>query len=99
MVASNNALAVEERTRGNIAFASELSDQRSSATTYINIPERTVTHVKLKDTDTIIRITYFDTLGWSSVCLGQGCNWRLYVDGNSTAGTREFWSQGSHVTG
>ena len=99
LLATNNFLAAEERARGNIAFVSSMSDQRIYATTYTDIPERTITHTKLNDTNTIIRVTYFDTLGWNSIYLGQGCNWRLYVDETSTAGTREFWSQGSYVTG
>lgn len=97
--AGNNALAVEERARGNIALAGGFSDQRTTATSYTDIPERSISHTKLNGTDTLVRVTYFDTLGWSSLGLGQGCNWRLLVDGSGTAGTREFWSQGSYVTG
>jgi hypothetical protein len=82
-----------------VAFASGFSDQRISSTSWTSIPERSVTHTKLNDVTTIIRVTYMDTLGFATTCHGQGCNWRLLVDGNSVAGTREFWSHGSNSNG
>ncbi len=83
-----------------MAFASGFSDQRTTSTSWASIPERSVTHTKLNDVTTIIRVTYMDTLGFSSTCnSGPSCRWRLLVDGNSVAGTREYWSHGGNSHG
>ena len=81
-------LQVEERARGSIATAGPFTDQRGSSTGWANIPERSVSHTKL-NANTIMRVTYMDTIGWLYSSAGQGCTWRVVVDG--VALSREFW--------
>jgi hypothetical protein len=91
---------VEERSRGSIAVTNNMNDQRWTSASWANIPGRAVTHTKLFNNDnTVIRVTYMDTLGFAGSCHGISCRWRLLVDGNNLAGTREFWSHSSPGTG
>ncbi len=88
--------AVEERPRGNVAVNGGFADNRHYAAAWANIPSRTVSHTKILS-DTVIRVTYYDTLGFHTVGHGDGCRLRLLVDGSAI--TREMWTHGSTSNG
>ncbi len=89
---------MEERPRGSIAHATNFDDRRWGSASWGNIPGRAVSHTK-QFAETMIRVTYMDTLGFHAVCGSTACRWRLLVDGNSLAGTREYWSHSSSANG
>eukprot|EP00056_Hartaetosiga_gracilis_P008782 m.126290 g.126290 ORF g.126290 m.126290 type:complete len:205 (+) comp12991_c0_seq5:2175-2789(+) len=103
-----NSIAIEEKHPGRIAIVPSrlnngntrynLGDYRNKVyRSYRNVPNRVVNHVK-KSSNSIIKVTYMDTIGWYTTSSNHGCIFRLLVDG-STSGTREMWNHGSTVGG
>ncbi len=93
---TSNVFAVEERARGNVAVAGGFGDFRYYTAAWSSIPQRSISHTK-RLADTIIKVTYYDTLGWITVGHGSGCNFRLLVDGVPAG--REMWTHGSTGNG
>lgn len=66
--------------RGNVEVSGFMGDTRHTPDGWDDLPGRTVTFGKARP-DTVVRLTYQDTLGYHMVGHNDACRWRLVVDG------------------
>jgi hypothetical protein len=70
-----------------------MSDIRLYASTFTNVPGRSVT-INKQRANTDIIVTYMDTLGWNMAGAGDAGDWRLVVDGTARPANRFYGQNG-----
>jgi hypothetical protein len=70
-----------------------MSDVRLTATSFTNVPGRSLT-INKQRANTDIFITYIDTLGWNMAGAGDAGDWRLVVDGTARPANRLYGQNG-----
>jgi hypothetical protein len=86
---------VEEIAPDRLAVKRHMSDTRYTPNSWADLPERRLSYDK-KTADSILEITYTDTLGYSMVGgNASACSWRLLMDGKPTTGRAHTYNGNS----
>ena len=73
---------------GQPVIARNMPESRSSSTSWTDVTAREVAFTK-QDTNSVLRVTYQDTMGFNMSSHAQSCQWRLTMD-DSPVGKAQF---------